>query len=430
MIYSRKIAELIVPFALVLGGCSQKPGPKTASDAGVISNAEAEAVYLKRYEAQQNAAIAGGGLPAYDPLAKVGGAAKDNLQIATKTRIDVDALEAGKQFAAVRNSSAFIVYHDGKIASEAYLGPASKEGADYLVNAKSLAKPISAIMVGRAIQQGYIKSLDQPAADFLTEWKGDPKRSKILIRHLLDMRTGLAPQAQGKGPEDPMNRAYLHPRHDEEIIKNYPLMNEPGSRYEYANANSELVAPVIERATGRKYHDYLTEQLLLPMGARGGTIWMNRKGGTPHSGCCVQLPARTYLQFGILLLNDGVVGGKRLLPEGYVAKMRTATKENPHAGLGVWIAGPYVKGRGPLNPSVDVGKTLHSEPYADKGLFLFDGNGSQVVYIVPSQNLVIVRTGGRPPKDKPWDNSYIPNLIINAIERGPDDTVPVPQKRD
>lgn len=157
---------------------------------------------------------------------------------------------------------------------------------------------------------------------------------------------------------------------------------------------------------------------------------MNRPGGTPHSGCCVQLPGQTWARLGILLLNDGVWDGKRLLPEGYVTKMRTATKENPHAGLGVWIAGKYVTGRGPLNPSIDDGKTRHSEPYADKDLFLFDGNSSQVVYIIPSQKMVIVRTGGRPPKDRPWDNSYIPNMIINAIQKGPGDIAPVPQKRD
>lgn len=400
------------------------PANKASND---MDDAAAEALYMKRYEAQQKAATVGGGLPAYDPLAQVRGAGSVTEIPSGTGRINVDAITKGKTFAGERNSSAFLIYHDGQIVAENYFGDASR---DYLVNAKSLAKPISAIMIGRAIQQGYIQSLDQPAVDFITEWKNDSGKSKILIRHLLDMRTGLLPQAQGKGPGDVLNRAYLHPRHDEVIINGYPLINEPGSRYEYANANSELVAPLIERATGKKYHDYLADELLIPIGAKGGTIWLNRPGGTPHSGCCVQLPARTYLQLGILLMNDGVSGDKRLLPEGYVTQMRTATKENPHAGLGVWIAGDYVKGRGPLNPSMNVGKTLHSQPYADKDLFLFDGNGSQVVYIVPSQKLVIVRTGGWPPKDKPWDNSYMPNLIISAIEGGVGDIAPVPQKRN
>lgn len=416
--------ELMLPFAL--GAALTLSGCVTTQEAVMDKTAE-EALYLKRYEAQQNAAIAGGGLPAYDPLAKVRGTEPYKPLPEAEAQIDEEALAKAEQFAGERNSSTFLVWHKGALVKESYFGEADR---DYLVNAKSLAKPVTAILIGSAIQQGHIQSLDQPASDFFIEWKDDLGKSKILIRHLLDMRSGLLPQAQGKGPDDVLNRAYLHPRHDEVIINDYPLVNEPGSRYEYANANSELVATLIKRATGKRYDEYLTEALLIPIGAQGGTIWLNRPNGTPHSGCCVQLTGQTWARLGVLLLNDGVWEGTRLLPEGYVNKMRTATPENPHAGLGVWIAGKYVTGRGPLNPSIEGGKTLHSEPYADKDLFLFDGNGSQVVYIIPSQKMVIVRTGGRPPKDKPWDNSYIPNMIINAIERAPGDIAPVPQKRD
>ncbi|MEO9467317.1 serine hydrolase [Parasphingorhabdus sp.] len=425
MTFWTKPELLILPFALVIAGCA------TAQDTVAVTPTEDpaadEALYMKRFEAQRSAAIEGGGLPAYDPLEHVRGVASYLPLPSAKGRIGIDALLQAEKFAEERKSSTFLVWHDGALVMESYFAGADR---NYLVNSKSLAKPLTAIIIGRAIQQGHLKSLDQPVADFITEWKNDPGKSKIRIRHLLDMRTGLLPQGFGEGPEHVLNRAYLHPRHDEVIINEYPLVNEPGSRYEYANANSELVAPLIERATGQRYHDYVSDALLIPIGAQGGTVWVNRPGGTAHSGCCIQLPGQTWARLGILLLNNGLWEGKELLPEGYVSKMRAASAENPHAGLGVWIAGKYVKGRGPLNPSIDAGKTLHSEPYADKDLFLFDGNGSQVVYIVPSQKLVIVRTGGRPTKDKPWDNSYIPNLIIDAIERGPGDTAPVPQERN
>lgn len=400
-------------------------GAAAPPDSAAKTRAADEALYMQRYEAQQKAAIAGGGLPAYDPLEPVRGASPYQPLPVGPARIDASPLQKAEQFARERNSSAFLVWHEGALVQESYFGEADR---DYLINAKSLAKPLTAIIVGRAIQQGHIKSLDQPVADFITEWKSDPGKSKILIRHLLDMRSGLLPQGFGGDPENVLNRAYLHPRHDEVIINEYPLVNEPGSRYEYANANSELVAPVIERATGQRYHDYVSDALLIPIGAQGGTVWVNRPGGVAHAGCCIQLPGQTWVRLGILLLNDGVWEGERLLPDGYVNAMRTPTKENPHAGLGVWVAGDYVESRGPLHPSMEAGKTLHSEPYADRDLFLFDGNGSQVVYIVPSQRLIIVRTGDRPPTDKPWDNSYIPNLVINAIKRGPDEPQPVPQE--
>jgi CubicO group peptidase (beta-lactamase class C family) len=105
--------------------------------------------------------------------------------------------------------------------------------------------------VGRALSLGKIRSLDQPVADFITEWRGDPRRSKILVRHLLDMRSGFLPQAPATTAEDILNRAYLHPRHDEIIIHDYPVVDEPGTRYEYNNATSELIAVLIERASVR-----------------------------------------------------------------------------------------------------------------------------------------------------------------------------------
>ena len=287
-------------------------------------------------------------------------------------------------------------------------------------------QPISVIAVGRAIEEGHIKSLDQPVADFISEWRGTDK-DKILVRHLLDMRSGLLPQGQALEPENVLNRAYMHPRHDEIIINEYPLVHTPGTRYDYANATSELVAPLIELATGVQYEDWISNEILKPLGAQGGEIWMNRKDGTPHSGCCNLLPAETYLRLAILYLKDGTWDGQRLLPEGYVDQVKTATPQNPHTGMGVYVAGPYVKKRGPLNPDLPFGQTLHSSPYLAEDLYLFDGNSHQVVYIIPSADMVILRTGGSMPKDVIWDNSVLPNILISGI-KFPETETPVPQK--
>ena len=154
---------------------------------------------------------------------------------------------------------------------------------------------------------------------------------------------------------------------------------------------------------------------------------MNRKGGTPHSGCCTLLPADTYLRFAILYLQDGEWDGQRILPEGYVTEVKTATPQNPHTGLGVYVAGSYIKQRGPLNPEFEIGQTLHSEPYLADDLYLFDGNGHQVAYIIPSADMVILRTGSWMPKGVTWDNSQLPNILLKGINF-PDGTAPTPQK--
>jgi CubicO group peptidase (beta-lactamase class C family) len=385
---------------------------------------EDEALYLKRYAAISS--VVGRGLESYDPLEPVAGAPMMSLPHAKRQTIRSDALAAAKAYAGERKSAALIVWRKGKIEAEYYFGDydASKP-----IVSKSLAKPVTALLIGRAIKLGYIKSLDQPVADFITEWKGDAAREKMKIRHLLDMRSGFLMQGQPISPQDILNRAYLHPRHDEIIIRDYPLINEPGTRYDYSNATSELIAPVIERATGKRYSVFLSEALLKPIGAAGGSIWVNRPGGMAHSGCCLMLPAQTWLRMAVLLMNDGSWNGKALLPKGYVTAMRTPTLENPHYGMGVWVAGHYIERRGFAHPAIPFGKVLHSEPYAARDLYLFDGNSNQVVYIVPSQNLIVLRTGEGPPKTLEWDNAHLPNLLIRGIIRRPGDAQPEPQAR-
>jgi CubicO group peptidase (beta-lactamase class C family) len=395
---------------LTLAGCAIGENP--ASPQGVFAEAPYysqadEDIYLARYRGL----IASGATGGYDPLEPVVGA-KDArpLPFAPAATLSQLALSEGRKYAAERNSSAFLVWRDGVLEEESYFGEFER---DSLIVSKSLAKPITALLVGRAIMQGYIKSLDQPVADFIIEWQTDPVRGRITIRQMLGMRTGLLAQALSGGSEDMLYRAYLHPRHDEVIIRDYPVTDEPGTRYEYSNANAELVAPLIERATGQRYADYVSQALLQPLGAPGGSVWVNRPGGTAHSGCCMLLPAQNWVRMAILLLDDGVWEGRRLLPEGYVAEMRRVSEQNPHYGLGVWVAGDYLERRGYANPEMGVGEVLHSEPYLDRDLYLFDGNSNQVVYIVPSKRMIILRTGAVPPSD----NSFLPNLMIHDANR-------------
>jgi len=388
---------------------------------------EDEALYLARFKKLLEDARVGAGLNSYDPLEPVAGA-KDAraLPMAKSVALSPEGLHAAGDYVAKRNTSAFVVWKDGAVQAESYFGDFDKTTP---IVSKSLAKPVTALLIGRALKQGHISSLDQPVADFITEWKGDEGREKIKIRHLLDMRTGLLPQGFSPNPDDILNRAYLHPRHDEVIINDYPMTHVPGERYEYSNASSELVAPLLERATGMRYGEYLTQALLEPIGAMGGDIWTNRTGGTAHSGCCLLLPAESWVRMAMLIMADGEWEGEQLLPEGYTDAMRTGTAENPYYGLGVWIAGSYIEKRGFAHPSVPYGKVDHREPYLDKDLVLFDGNSNQVVYMIPSQNMIVLRTGARPPKDLPWDNSVLPNMLIRDAVKTAGASLPEPQPR-
>lgn len=373
---------------------------------------DADHVYQQRFQRLLREAQNGRGLAGYDPLITLPGPDEvEPLPRGTAPWLNADTRAWLTNLGAGSNTEALMVWYDGQVVFEDYFG--GKEAGDLVVS-RSLSKPVSVVAVGRAIAEGFIESLDDPASRYLTEWQ-DTDKAGITIRHLLQMRSGLAPQGNSMQPDDVMNRAYLHPYHIEVILAEYPLVNEPGTRYDYSNANGELIAPIIERATGRRYEDWLGEAVLKPLGAAGGEIWVNRIGGTPHSGCCALLPAESYLKLAVLYHADGIWNGERLLPEGFVDQIRTPTEYNPHTGMGLYVAGPYVESRGAANPDVSFGRTRHGEPYLDKDLYLFDGNSNQVVYIVPRHDLVALRVGSRPPRENPWDNTTLPNRLLRVL---------------
>lgn len=381
-------------------------------------SAEDEALYQQRFRDLVASFATGVGLDTYDPTVPVAGAPANPLPIASAEARTISAagLADALAYAEQNNTSAFIVWRHGAIEAEHYFGDTQP---DTLLNSRSFAKPLTAIVIGRALQMGAIASLDQPVADFIPQWRDDPLKAQMLVRHLLDMRTGLLPQAVAFSPDHILNRAYLHPRHIEVIVNDYPMVGAPGVRYDYSNATSELVAPVIEAATGRSYEDFVGAEVLTRIGAHGGELWINRVGGMAHSGCCILLPARDWLRLSVLLLNNGAWQGAQLLPPGFVEEMRKGTPQNPYYGMGVWVAGDYIQERGVANPDLGEYTTYHGEPYAADDLYLFDGNANQVSYIVPSEELVVLRMGASPPKGTRWDNSVLPNLIIRAITAKP-----------
>lgn len=259
--------------------------------------------------------------------------------------------------------------------------------------------------------------------DFIPEWQGTPKAT-MTLRMVLEMRSGLKKQeyagAEVADPENILNRAYLGTHIEDTLIADYPLTDPPGSTYAYSQANGDLVAIVVERATGRRYAEFLSRELIQPTGGRGGTVWVDREGGLAHSGCCTMLPAETWLRMGILLLNDGLWNTKRLLPEGFVAEIRRGSMQNPYYGAGIYPAGVYTPRRPPHNP-------LQGEPFEAEDLYMLDGNANQVLYVIPSAKLVILRMGTRPPSSPEWDNAVLPNLLLRGLTSMPGEIHPRPQ---
>lgn len=417
---------MLVVVAATFGVRLQAQTPEEYFPGRLMFSPEEEALYMQRYEKAQ---VRQAAEEIYiDQEATIGASDWTPLPAAAAAErtISDQALGDAERYAEINNSNAFIVWRNGKIQRETYFGGHTRASP---INSFSLAKQVTAFAIGRALTLGKIASLDQPVADFVTEWKGDPWRQKIRVRHLLDMRAGFLPQLPPQGPADVISRTFLHPRHDEIIVAEYPVIDEPGTRYGYNNAAGDMVAVLIERATSRRYAEFVGTEIWQRIGALGGTVWVNRPGGMAHSGCCMLAPAENFLRLAIAMLQDGVWEGERILPDGYVKEMITPTAENPYFGLSIWAAGPYTGRRGFANPDRGMPEVLHSEPYLAADLYLFDGNANQVVYAVPSQNLVILRTGRPPPRDEntEWDNSVLPNTIMRGINRNRRASSPQPR---
>lgn len=408
-----------IALCLTLIGCAAEPKISTADNdvkivptTGVFTSTE-EAVYQTRFENLVLAFASGKTTADYDTEIYFG----TNLEARPLPRNESQSLSQEliaqlAKYAGDYNSDSFLIAENGRIISETYFKDID---AKSLINAKSLAKPFGVVAIGRAIKLGFIESLEQAASDYIIEWKGTD-REAIKIKQLLDMTSGLLPQGRARSADDVLNRAYLHPRHEEVIIHEYPLVNAPGTRYDYSNANSEIVAVIINRATSMPYQDWLAKEVLAPLGAEGGKIWINRPGGTAHSGCCIGLTSETYLKLGLLVLQNGKWEGETLLTADFMDKMLTPTVLNKYAGMGIFLGRDYKKNRGSGNPDKPgFGDSFHSEPYIDKDIALFDGNGNQVVYIMPSRNLVIMRLGPRPKHETPWDNAFIPNVVSRHL---------------
>ena len=360
-----------------------------------------------------------GELALYRPREPVAGGTGVPLAAASSTErtIPEAALDAATDYAARNASTSLLVWHRGQLQRAAYWNGTT---AATLVNSRSLHKMLGGLVIAAAIQQGHIHSLDDSVADYITEWRGTSKAA-MTIRHVLTMSSGLMWFGEGGGPLSLASRRYLDPEWERILIDRIPLAFPPGSAYDYSDITADLMPIIVERATHERYARFLSAAILEPIGAAGGEIWVDRPGGDPHGGCCLLLPPETWLRIGILVLHGGRVGEQQILPPEWTAEMVRPSPHNPHFGLMVWIGEPYSERRlyarpdSPANRARQPG-AFHSEPYLARDLLLFDGLNGQLVYIVPSYSLVIVRTGLRPPPGQPeWDNSRLPNLILRSL---------------
>jgi CubicO group peptidase (beta-lactamase class C family) len=337
----------------------------------------------------------------YKPTGVLAGRAAPFLPAATT--LPAPMLEAAAQFAGATGSESLIVLRNGRVELERYFaGP-----ADHRFSSHSMAKSLNALAIGAAIRDGRIRSVDQPASTWIREWRGDARRA-ITIRQLLQMAGGFSAPFSREPSSHYIQQNWGSDV--ERIVRDAPLVAGPGTAFAYDADNNHALSLVIERATGRPYARYLGKRIWAPIGAADAQLLIDRPGGRAMAFCCLVATPRDWARVGQLLLDDGVWNGRRLLPAGWVRAMTTPSPANANFGYQVFLGDAYASPQNNRRAADQAG----TQPALPPGSWYLSGAGGQTVVIVPSERLVVVRSGAI---HLGFRESVIPALL-SAAARG------------
>lgn len=316
-----------------------------------------------------------------------------------------EAVAKAVDYAEAKDSHAFLVYRQGKLVVEHYgegYGPESR------FDSSSMHKTVLGLLLGAAIEDGSIDSLDDPVGDYLDAWSGEP-RGEITLRQLATMSSGLELAPLSLSPFGKGLRLMLGSDVRATALS-LRLEEPPGASFAYQNASAQILGLALMEAIDQPYAEYLSERLWQPIGAPDAAVWLDREGGTARTFCCLLTSARAWLRVGELILHKGRVQGEQVLPAAWIDRMTRPSEVNPNYGLLVWLNAP-ADGVRTYNPETDF-KARHSEPYTAPEVIFLDGAGGQRVYIIPSAEMVIVRIG---EVSTDWDDARLPNLLLRGL---------------
>lgn len=214
---------------------------------------------------------------------------------------------------------AYVVIQDSTLLFEQYWEDYSPESHS---NSFSMAKSIVSLAVGCAIDDGMIQDVDQPVSDFFPEF-GGYNGKPLTIRHLLTMSAGVDFQEAYSSPFSPTTQLYYG---DDlrKIAFGMKEIAEPGINFIYQSGVTQLLAFLVEKATGENISSYVSRKLWTPLQAEENALWsLDKKEGMEKGYCCFNSNARDFARFGQLILNNGYWNGKQLISESYLKEATT-----------------------------------------------------------------------------------------------------------
>ena len=248
-----------------------------------------------------------------------------------KLDVDVDAYMAGQR------SAGLVVLQDGKLRLERY-------GLDFDAAGRwtsfSVAKSITSTLVGAAIRDGHIRSMDDKVTEYLPQMKGSAY-DDVSIRQLLTMTSGVQWNEDYADPNSDVARFNNHqPEEGVDALVSYlrrlPRAAPAGTRWNYSTGETNLVGILVGAASGKPLAEYLSEKIWVPAGMEQQATWILSRSGKEISGCCIQAATRDFARFGQFIL-DGAragAGGQSIVPDGWLGEATSKRADIGRPGRG------------------------------------------------------------------------------------------------
>ena len=280
----------------------------------------------------------------------------------------IDESDKLKELNDERKTKSFLVIKNDSILFEKYYDGHKQTD---ISNSFSVAKSIVTSMMGKAIMEGKIKSLDQPVSDFFEEYKNG-LASELTVGDLASMSSGMKWNEKYYSVINITSESYFT---DDlrSVILGQEIENKPGKGFRYSSGDTQLLAMIIEKATGTILSDYLSQKFWGPMGAENLALWQidSEESGMEKAYCCIAATARDFARFGKLYIDKGKWGDTEILDSSFVElSLNPVFDDSPFYGYGWWLY-----------------------EFEGKKVFTMNGHRGQFVISFPDENIIIVRQG-------------------------------------
>jgi CubicO group peptidase (beta-lactamase class C family) len=328
------------------------------------------------------------------PARKIEATAPQDWSLAAdynKKNISDKLLRELEQFKTV----AFLVVKNDSVSYERYWDGYSDSS---LSNSFSVAKSIVSILIGIAIDEEKIKSIDEPVSDFIPEYKDSPN-AQLTIRHLLTMSSGLNWDENYSSLTSQTTEGYYGKQLYKQMAR-LKVVSEPGKNYDYMSCNTQLLAFILKKATGKTLAEYTSEKLWTPMNALHYGEWsLDHDDGDEKAYCCFYSNVRDFARFGKLYLDSGRWKGRQIVSEKYVlesiipAPLLNEGKPNKLYGYQWWL----------------------TENDGHK-VFYARGLSGQYIIVIPDKKIIIVRLGKERDKSPDGELKDVPLYIEEVLK--------------